>query len=419
MELFWNLTASAGMLLFLALLAQRGLAELGWLPHGKTRGAHENAKTTCAGGRMAAPAARELLAWAVLAAAVQWLALALGWYLAGTGRPLTEWLRMRMVQAGDAPHYLYLAQYGYARSGEMVNRIVFYPLYPLVVRVVWLFTGDIELAGLAVSQCCWAAAAAVLRRFAARVTASPAQARCAVLAMILFPFSFFSQGVFTESLFLLLTLASLDAAFAQRWRAAGIWGFLAALCRTQGMLLVFPLVFAWLAARKTAAAPPRRSFFWACCPPAGFGVYLWLNVLYCGSPAAFCHYQSIAPWYQSVQWVGNTVAQQWRMALAYPGLSHFIYAPQLILYYLVLALLLLSLAHGAPTALLLYGGAYLGLCYLQGWMISGSRYLFGCAALYPLVGRLPGRALRAVILLTEGALLILYAAYFMQGQSIM
>ena len=417
MSLFWELAASGGMLAFLLLLAWRGLAELGWLPE-KISGRSPAAPAPVCPQAAGCPAAEYLLC-AAAAAGIQWLVLWLGWYFNPPGQPFSVWLYARMTQAGDASHYLYLARYGYARSGEMMNRIVFYPLYPLAVRLAGALTGNLARAGLFVSQSCWAAAAVMLRRLAGRLCASRAGARCAVLAMVLFPFSFFSQGVFTESLFLLLTLSALDAVFAGRWRAAGVLGFLAALCRTQGMLLLFPAVFAWLAARKTNPALPRRSFFWTLCPAAGFGAYLWLNWLYCGSPFAFSGYEKAAPWYQSIQWLGRTVAQQWEMAHSYPGLARFIYLPQLALYFLVLALLLYALLHGAPKPLLLYGGAYLGLCYLQGWMISGGRYVFGCAALYPLLGGLENKWLRAAVLTASGGALLLYAGYYMQGQAIM
>ena len=39
-----------------------------------------------------------------------------------------ELIYERMTTAGDAPHYLYLAQEGYQSEGEKANLIVFYPL---------------------------------------------------------------------------------------------------------------------------------------------------------------------------------------------------------------------------------------------------------------------------------------------------
>ncbi len=412
-----NAAASGCMLVFVALLAWRGLSQLGWLPAAARRP-----------GRPAGPvragaeaSARELALWAVLAVALEWGFIAFGWAAAGRGEPFLEWFWQRFTTAGDAEHYLYLAQYGYARAGDQVNCIVFYPLYPLAIRVVGLFTGDFALAAVLISQSCWAAAAAALRRLAGRLVPSRQSARCAVLALVLFPFSFFSMGIFTESLFLLLTVLALDAVVCGRWRAAGVAGFLAALCRTQGVLLVLAAAFAWLAACPTAAEKRRqwRGALWCLAPLAGYGLYLWLNRLYCGSAGAFLYYQSIAPWYQHAQWVGRTIGQQWQMIQDYPGLARFIYWPQMILYFAAMALLLAGLAGGAPVPLLLYGGAYIGASYLSSWLISGSRYTFGCAPLYLMLPYLPRRWMRWAVLALEGAALALYVTYYMQGQAIM
>ena len=52
----------------------------------------------------------------------------------GTGT-LLAMLEARFTTAGDAPHYLFLATEGYQATGEQANLIVFYPLYPLLMRL--------------------------------------------------------------------------------------------------------------------------------------------------------------------------------------------------------------------------------------------------------------------------------------------
>ena len=71
------------------------------------------------------------------------------------------------------------------------NLIVFYPLYPLLIRLLGgLLGGRYALAGLAISQGCWAAAAAIFRALAGRRLA-PGGARAAAAAFLFYPFSFF------------------------------------------------------------------------------------------------------------------------------------------------------------------------------------------------------------------------------------
>jgi hypothetical protein len=63
----------------------------------------------------------------------------------------------------------------------------------------------------------------------------------AVVYLSLFPTSFFLQAVYTEALFLLLSLACFFWAREGRWRLSGLAGLLAALTRSTGVLLVIPM----------------------------------------------------------------------------------------------------------------------------------------------------------------------------------
>ena len=104
----------------------------------------------------------------------------------------------RFTTAGDSPHYLYWRNTVTPAAEDKRNLIVFYPLYPLLIRLLGsLFGGRYALAGLAISQGCWAAAAAAFRALAGRRLA-PGGARAAAAAFLFYPFSFFALGVYTE-----------------------------------------------------------------------------------------------------------------------------------------------------------------------------------------------------------------------------
>jgi len=108
----------------------------------------------------------------------------------------------------DAAHYLYLAEHGYQGGGEKANLVVFYPLYP---SLIWFFKpilGSYIAAGLFVSWACWGGACVSMLQLAAQRYDRP-RAALATLLLTLYPFSFFSMGVFTESAFLLLSLQCL------------------------------------------------------------------------------------------------------------------------------------------------------------------------------------------------------------------
>jgi hypothetical protein len=239
----------------------------------------------------------------------------------------------------------------------------------------------------------------------------------ALTAYVLYPFGFFCLGLFTEGLFLLLAIGGLWAISEEKWAWGGLCGALCALCRTQGVLLLLPGVYGAVRAWKRQGW--RWAYLWTLMPLAGFGAYLCLNKAVCGSFFAYQYYESLSPWWQTPQWLGTTVAQQWAMGQEYPVLATWIYWPQLALYFIGAALLLAGWHRGLDTGYLLYGTAYLGMCYTASWLISGGRYMLGCVPMFLCVGQLEKRWLRVGILLMELVFFFMYNYYFMQGQAIM
>jgi hypothetical protein len=325
-------------------------------------------------------------------------------------------LQRRFTASGDSTHYLYLAEYGYQSGGEKANLIVFYPLYPGLIWLFELIFGSYVTAGLLISWACWGGACVSMLELASQ-RYDRSRAALAALLLALYPFSFFSMGVYTESLFLLLSAQCLLRIERRQWIAVGVLGCLAALCRTQGILLILPAVYAWLLARKEKDQGCRGLFLLLV--PAGFAGYLLLNKLVAGSWTAYYGYQSVAPWYQSAQWIPANLIQQYGMAQQYPGLAPVIYVAQLVAYFAAMALLFYGLFSGAPSHILLYGGAYLGMCYLSSWLISGPRYLFACLPLFLLLARPKGGVWQSMVPVVSALLFFCYSVYYMQAQAIM
>ena len=63
--------------------------------------------------------------------------------------------------------------------------------------------------------------------------------------MTLFPTSFYFSCVYTEGLFLFLTVAAFFSARRQKWLIAGILGGLSSATRPTGVLLILPLLYEW------------------------------------------------------------------------------------------------------------------------------------------------------------------------------
>jgi hypothetical protein len=145
-------------------------------------------------------------------------------------------LFLSVWQRFDTNWYLEIARDGYVDAGSKV----YFPLYPLLIRLVSALVGNAMLAALLVSNVALIGALAMLYRLSEALFGATS-ARRAVAYWLVFPTAFFLFAAYTESLFLFLVLAAFDCARRDRWILAALFGALAALTRLQGVLLVVPL----------------------------------------------------------------------------------------------------------------------------------------------------------------------------------
>lgn len=364
---------------------------------------------------------------------IQWLGIAaLVWALHGLTLILCYFLisdqpsfsgvgnliRDRLTLPGDAVRYLDIAKNGYVKTGENAINLVFYPLYPFSMRLLGAITGDLAAAGLMISRLSYAGAAVFLFELL-RMDRSQEDALYGVLLMALYPFSFFAMGVYTEGLFLLCSLACLYALRNKQFVFAGIAGFLAALTRTQGMLLVFPGVYEVVtgAIREKRRVRLRESAVLLI--PLGFAVYASINYALHGNPFQFLQFEAGEPWFQTSQWLGRNIALQMELARSYEGLDWIIYYVQILLYFLSLAVLFYGIKNRERVGEMLYGGVYLGFTFLSGWMISGGRYMLSCVPLFIALTGIKNRRVKALILVASAFFSLGYSLLFYMGHSIM
>jgi hypothetical protein len=203
----------------------------------------------------------------------------------------------------DASHYLKLAENGYTATGDGRFSIVFYPLYPWLIRAVSFVCRSYFGAALLVSGAASICAAILLRRLVE--LDEPAKvARLTVWFLLIFPTAYFLHIGYTESLFLALVVGSLMAARMQFWALAGVLGALASLTRVNGLLLAPTLlVEAWLQYRQTRRIDWR--WLWIGATGLGFAGYLFLNYRVTGDPFAFSPIME-EHWYKKLTfpWVG-------------------------------------------------------------------------------------------------------------------
>ena len=184
-------------------------------------------------------------------------------YRGPIGVLLNGWANM------DGGWYLSIAHHGYAhRYSE-----AFFPLYPMLVR---LFAGTgvgYVPAAIAVSVICFVAAAMLLFR----LTTDALGGRVALWTVVFLsiaPTSFFFQAVYTESLFLLLSVALFFFAQRRQWLAAGLMGLLATLTRSAGVVLVVPLTLFYLHSCDWQWRRLRGGLLAVLLVPCGLAIYM-------------------------------------------------------------------------------------------------------------------------------------------------
>jgi len=142
------------------------------------------------------------------------------------------------LQRQDAQWFLRLATSGYSHTD---NSAAFFPAFPLAIRIVNAVPGIGALgAGLLVANAC-AFGALLLLHALTRFELGDAAARRAVLFTALFPTAFFLYAPYTESLFLIASVACFWYARRDRWVWAAATGALAAATRSIGIVLILAL----------------------------------------------------------------------------------------------------------------------------------------------------------------------------------
>lgn len=237
----------------------------------------------------------------------------------------------------DSWWYTNIATRGYSmgsvQTGAQGNA-AFFPLYPLLAKLVAGLTGNIYLAGILVSNVALLLALGYLYALTRHEFDRETAAR-AVFYLAAAPTAIFFSAMYTESVYIALVAATFYYARQGKWVGAALAGALAAATRNTGVLLAAVvalegmhqsgvrfrppmrdpaviLAFAWQQVR--VLLPGWRSLAAAACVPLGLLAYMAYLSNTFGDPLGFIHVQ--ATWGREVsagagftKLVGNVISQ--------------------------------------------------------------------------------------------------------------
>lgn len=193
---------------------------------------------------------------------------------------------LRSLTSWDGTFYLSIVRDGYQAdliSGAYSN-IAFPPLYPLLVRLLsWPVPGSEGVVAVLVSNVAFIIALALLVRLGTPYLGRRRSAIAAAL-LVIYPFASVFAMAYSESLFLLLMVATFLAAERGHRAWAGIFLSLTVLCRLQGIAIVLPLLILML---RQDGWRPRPTLGWLALGPLAGVAFLAYIAMITGTPSAF------------------------------------------------------------------------------------------------------------------------------------
>lgn len=143
----------------------------------------------------------------------------------------------------DAGWYINIAGHGYHKLASTA----FFPFYPILLRLTHSISGlSYPFAGTLISSLFFIISMVLLGKLVSeRLGFSAALASMSLLA--LYPISFFFDSMYTESVFLALTLLAVYLSAKGHFWAAGAFALLATLTRNTGVFIDIILFFDYLA----------------------------------------------------------------------------------------------------------------------------------------------------------------------------
>jgi hypothetical protein len=241
----------------------------------------------------------------------------LGWLGNVLAAPAARW---------DAAWYLVIARYGYRPDlgAFTASRAAFFPLYPLGVRALGSFGLPLVLGGVLLSIGALAVSlygvhrltslelgaseGGAWPRLASRVDGSSHRdvARLAVLVTAFAPMTFFLSAVYSESLYLALSIGLFYAARRGRFGLVGLLAALAGATRSAGVVLIVPALILYVYGPRSDRPPdfahargiapryrPRRDLLWLALAPVGLGLFVGYMALAGGDALAPFHAQDV------------------------------------------------------------------------------------------------------------------------------
>ena len=187
--------------------------------------------------------------------------------------------------------YIEVARNGYTFSTHRPSSVPFFPMFPILMKLVSFVFHDMRIAGFIVAHSCLLAAGLFLHALVRAEYNDPRVSRVAVTFLMFNPAAFFFSHAYSESTFLMFAIASFFFAVKGRWLPACLFAMCLSATRNVGVLISLSLFVEYL--RQHRHLPffglfrPRVLYLGLA--PLGLFGYLLFSYFKFGDPLAFLH----------------------------------------------------------------------------------------------------------------------------------
>lgn len=213
----------------------------------------------------------------------------------------------------DSFWYLDIVNNGYHLNVDnTLANVVFFPVYPVLIKILGTILpassadgfGNFVLAGWILSMVFLFLSCAYLYKFVKEFHPD-IDPELPILLMLIFPTAFFFNVVYTESIFLFVTIATFYYAFRKNFYLAGLIAFIGALTHSNGVFLALPILWKIVEAngfRNMLAPKMWKLLIPVCFAPIGSFMFLGYDFWKFGDPMLFFKIQSAWGRSFSINW---------------------------------------------------------------------------------------------------------------------
>ncbi|MFC1711806.1 hypothetical protein ACFLZ1_04450 [Patescibacteria group bacterium] len=320
----------------------------------------------------------------------------------------------------DGPHYLTIANEGYLKTNYIQ---AYFPLYPVLTGILGKIFSNTLAAGLVISYTSFILAVIVFKKIIRlekldKLKISP------FIFLLLFPTSFYFISLYSESLFLLLSLLSFLYMLRKKWFLSAIFISLASGTRLVGIFIVPALLWEYFKSQPKKEKKNKKvlvkAAFLSIVSILGFVIYsLYLNNHF-DDPFYFASVQNAFGASRQTDKLILLYQVVWRyikmiLTMDRTSLMFYTIVQEFVLSIFALFVLLWGVIKKVRTSFLIYGFLSFILPTLTGNFSSMPRYLALIFPIYFILARIKSKKLKLFILSLSSILLVVNTALFLRG----